>query len=84
MVFIVREIMENRIKEVMAKALEINIHDIKPASAPGNIEGWDSLKHMDLIAALEEEFNIVISLEESAEMINFEVICAVIESHLDD
>ena len=49
---------ENRIKDVMSSVFDILKHDIKEDASPDNIESWDSLKHMNLIVALEEEFEV--------------------------
>ena len=43
-------------------------------SSPDTVENWDSLKHMNLILALEEEFNITFSDEEIVEMLSVKII----------
>ena len=48
--------MKNRIIKVMANVFNIDANIITYDSSPDNIETWDSLKHMNLIVALEEEF----------------------------
>jgi|TARA_B100001964_G_C14187546_1_gene579399 acyl carrier protein len=48
--------MESRIKKVMSNVLNIDIALINNNTSPDNVENWDSLKHMNLIIALEEEF----------------------------
>ena len=62
--------MENRIKNVMASVLGFEINDIKNES-PNLKEHWDSLKHMNLIVALEEEFDIQFHDDEMSQLINF-------------
>ena len=47
---------ENRIKNVIGAALSIPIDDINENSSAENIENWDSLKQINLVLALEEEF----------------------------
>ena len=53
--------MKNDINEklnlVMSAVFEIPIESINQKSSPETIESWDSLKHMNLIVAIEEEFN---------------------------
>ena len=39
-----------------------------------DIEEWDSIGHMTLVAALEEEFNIKFTDDESVEMLNYSLI----------
>ena len=44
----------------MSSVFGISKEDIKDDASPDNIESWDSLKHMNLIVALEEEFDLEI------------------------
>ncbi len=76
--------MEERVKAVMARVFKINPADINSDTAPGNIKGWDSLKHMNLVAALEKEFDIEIDDEEYQEMVSFRIIVAIVNSYLED
>ena len=52
---------KERIKNVMSLVFELPIKDISKNSSPETIETWDSLKHMNLVIALEEEFKIEFS-----------------------
>ena len=47
---------------------------INENSSPDNIDNWDSLKHMMLISALEEEFDIQFSDQEMLELLNYKLI----------
>lgn len=66
--------MEDRIKDVMAAVFEISITAINDESSPDSIESWDSLKHMNLVVALEEEFGITFTDDEIVEMMNYVLI----------
>ena len=66
--------MESRIKAVMAAVFEVPVDEITDESSPDNIESWDSLKHMNLVLALEEEFNIRFEDDEIVEMMNYTLI----------
>ncbi|MBF0465913.1 MAG: acyl carrier protein [Nitrospirae bacterium] len=68
--------MKERIKQILASVFGIDPSDINDDSSPENIEEWDSLKHMNMILALEEEFQIRFTNEEVIELIS----CALIES----
>jgi len=63
--------MEQKLKTVMADIFEISIDQINASTTMENIEAWDSLKHIELIAAIEEKFEIVLETEEMIEMISF-------------
>ena len=58
----------------MAAVLEVPVDEITDESSPDNIESWDSLKHMNLVVALEEEFNIRFDDDEIVEMMNYGLI----------
>ena len=62
---------EYRIKNVMSAVFEIPIQGINNESSSDTISSWDSLKHMNLVIALEEEFKIQFSDNEILEMTNF-------------
>ena len=71
--------MESRVKKVIAEILDIEISSINDNTSPETIESWDSLKQMNIIVALEEEFDIEFSDEDIIEMLNFRLICEAIK-----
>ncbi|WP_323594886.1 acyl carrier protein [Aliarcobacter butzleri] len=71
--------MENRVKKVIAEILDIEISSINDNTSPETVESWDSLKQMNIIVALEEEFDIEFSDEDIIEMLNFRLICEVVK-----
>lgn len=73
---------EVRIKEVMSGVFDIDIETINEESSQDSIEQWDSMKHLDLIVALEEEFGVDIPIEEVGNLINFKYIKLIIEEQL--
>lgn len=70
--------MQERIKKVMAIVFEMPISDIAESSSMDSIENWDSLKHIQLMFALEEEFEIVLEADQMVEMTNFPAINKII------
>ena len=66
----------------MASVFEISIDDINEHSSPDTIENWDSLRHMNLITVLEEEFNIRLNDEQITEMMNFSLINLIVSEEL--
>jgi acyl carrier protein len=65
---------EQKLKEILSAILEVKKEDIDDSSSMESIETWDSLKHLEMMLAIEEQFNIVLSIEEVVEMINFKAI----------
>jgi acyl carrier protein len=76
--------MENRIKKVMSDVFNIDIESIDNDSSPDNIENWDSLKHMNLIVALEEEFDIEFDDNDIENLLNFQLINLTIKEYIDN
>lgn len=74
--------MENRIKEIMSIVFETDLSMIDDSASPETIENWDSLKHMNLIAALEEEFKITFSDDEILDMLNYKFILKIVKEKL--
>lgn len=68
----------DRIKNTMSIVFEVPLEDIKEDSSTDNIENWDSLRHLNLILGLEEEFDVSIPDEEVGNLVNFKLIELVI------
>ena len=68
------ENIKSQIIKVMSAVFEVPIEDITETSSVDSISSWDSLKHLNLILALEEEFNISIPNEEVGNLMNYKLI----------
>ena len=73
------ENIDERIKDVMSAVFGVDADTINEESSQDNIEGWESIKTLDLIVALEEEFGVTIPLEEVGNMTNFKYIKLMIQ-----
>ncbi len=65
---------KSQIIKVMSAVFEVPIESITETSSVDSIESWDSVKHLNLILALEEEFNISIPDEEVGNLMNYKLI----------
>lgn len=70
---------ETKIKTVMASVLRLPAEEIGANASMDTIEMWDSLKHMNLVLALEEEFNVSIPDEDAANITSYALIKVVLE-----
>ena len=66
--------MEAKIKEVISNIFGTPLNEINGQSSPDTIENWDSINHMKLITALEEEFDVEFTDEQILEMQNVKLI----------
>ena len=73
--------MEDRIKNVMAAVFDISPAEISDDASPHDIKAWDSIKHMNLVLALEEEFDIQFEDAEIPSLVNFRIIAATVKAY---
>jgi acyl carrier protein len=64
----------DRIRNVMSSVFEVSLNDINEQSSTDNVDNWDSVRHLNLILALEEEFSISIPDEEVGSLVNYKLI----------
>ncbi len=68
--------MEDKIKEILATILEIDLSDVNNETNPNTVSNWDSLQHMKLVFAIEEEYGVeftddqIIQLTDVGKIIN--------------
>ena len=74
---------ELAIQEIMAVVFEMSKESITSESSQDSIRNWDSIKHLDLIISLEEEFNIIFPVEEIGHLVTFKLIKIIIEEQLE-
>lgn len=70
--------MINKVKKTLADVLDINAASIDDQFSNERSEKWDSLNHIRLAMALEEEFGVQLTAEEIADMISIPRILAVL------
>lgn len=75
--------MEDRIRNVMAAVFDISPDKITGDSSPHEIKAWDSIKHMNLVLALEDEFNIQFEEAEIPSLVNFKIIAATVQAYVE-
>lgn len=74
--------MEDRIKSVMADILNLDPARIGSDTSMDAVESWDSLAHINLITALEEEFDVTFDVAEIESMLSFKDIQAKVNAKL--
>jgi Acyl carrier protein len=70
---------EETLKQVMATVLGVPVAAISESSSMDTIESWDSIKHMNLVLALEEEFGLSIPDEDAANITSYQLIKLVLD-----
>ena len=64
--------MDDKIKKIMSEVFSVSIESISEDSSRQNLESWNSLNHLQMVFALEDEFQITISPSEATRIIDFQ------------
>ena len=59
-----REIIFHNVQDIFRDVFDEDTLNISDKSSSDDIEEWDSLNHINLVSAIEKEFNIKFSLTE--------------------
>jgi acyl carrier protein len=73
-----------RIRGTTADVLNRPVAQITASSSPETVEAWDSVNHLNLILALEQEFGLVFEPEEYEEMSSVDRILTIVQGKLQE
>ena len=71
-----------RVRQILADVLGLDPEEVGPDTSTDTVEAWDSLQHLTVVLALEEEFGIQFDDEETVTLVNFPLIVATLEERL--
>lgn len=60
--------MKEEIVNIIADVLEVDVYDIEMDTAIGDLPEWDSIHHLQIIAELENVYNIKFNAADLAEL----------------
>ena len=78
------ETKETKVKYIISTVLEVKLTDINDNLQQSELASWDSMKHLILISALEDEFKITLSDDDVIKMSNYNSIITIIRKHSDE
>ena len=70
-----------KVQIIISSILGISRDEIDYNSSPHSVKKWDSVNHLNIILAIEEEFNAKFSKDEIDSMVSMKIIVATIESY---
>jgi acyl carrier protein len=74
--------MRDKIYKIVSQVMDAPLEQLTLESSQDSVENWDSIKHMNLVLSLEEEFNIAFSDSEIIELLSIELIIEIISNKL--
>lgn len=69
----------DRVRHMMADIFGVPAEQMTPESSPDNVETWDSIKHLELVMALEQEFAVQFSPEEIEQLLSVDLVASLVE-----
>jgi acyl carrier protein len=73
--------LNEKLVEIVAELFELDPAAVDDALTPEDVELWDSLNHLRLVSAVEEEFRIKLSMQEIESIRSLAVLRALVEQH---
>jgi acyl carrier protein len=68
----------DRVRAVLASVLGIDAAKVPDDASASSLEGWDSLRHINVILALEDEFGAEFSADEVGQLTSLPLLAAAI------
>jgi acyl carrier protein len=72
----------DRVRQIAADLFAVPVDGLTEESSPDSIGSWDSLNHLNLVLALEQEWRIQFSPEEMEELLSMARIARVVAGKL--
>jgi acyl carrier protein len=58
------------VEDVVARVFGVDPGSLDDRSSPESVDGWDSMGHLNLVAALEKRFSVSIDIGDAMEMVS--------------
>ena len=79
---VIDPILVERVGNIVADIFGIPRKLVTPDSSPDTIDTWDSLQHLNLVLALEQEFEVQFAPEEIEQLLSVDLMAALLEEKL--
>jgi acyl carrier protein len=68
-----------KVIDIVSSALGVPVDKLNESSSPESVSAWESMKHINLVLALEEEFDVQFDDEQISQLKNVGAIVSLIE-----
>ncbi len=75
------QVYEKVLKQTLSDVLKVDVSTIDETASVDTVDNWDSLNHLNLVLALEQQFNISFTEEQTVEILNYQLIKEVLKEH---
>lgn len=71
--------MLERVRAIVADVFGLPFEQVGPDTSPDNVESWDSIQHLNLVLALEQEFGVQFTPEEIEQLLTVDLVAALLQ-----
>ena len=72
--------LQRRVATIVSSILTIPVESVTPETSSDDVESWDSVRHMHLVLALEQEFGVSFDDDQVVAMLSIGEIARQLES----
>ncbi len=72
------ETMSRSVEQIISEIFGVDEGSISDQDTPDNIDQWDSMNHLKLVTAIEDEYKIKLSMKEIQSMLSVDEIKSII------
>ena len=73
---------QERLDTTIRSALGLSVDEDLQRISYGTTQGWDSVGHIQLVAAIEEEFGVSLGPDDVFAMSDYQAVCEVVDGRL--
>ena len=74
--------MDDRLSRILKNVFTLSDKEFREDLKKEDISNWDSLRHMDLIATIEAEYDITLSMQEILSINSFPALTEVLKNYI--
>jgi acyl carrier protein len=72
--------MEDRVRLIVGQVMGVPFDQVSVDASPDTLAAWDSVRHMNLVLALEEEFGVEFTPDQTATIVSVRAIVEVLRA----
>ena len=72
----------DQVRQIAADVFNVPLAEVTPEFSPDTCDNWDSLRHVNLVLALEQSFSVEFTPEEIEQMLSIQTVVTVLEEKL--
>lgn len=74
--------MDDKLSQILKNVFTLSDKEFRDDLAKEDISNWDSLRHMDLIATIEAEYDITLSMQDILAINSFPVLTEILKNYI--